>query len=76
MTYMVICIIIMFNILFGIVIDTFAQLRDRKSFTDLDMKNICYICAIDRSTVRSNRVFLILFLQFDKYSDGFDKHIA
>lgn len=62
MTFMVICIIIMFNILFGIVIDTFAQLRDKKSFTDLDMKNICYICAIDRSTVRSNRVFLIVFL--------------
>jgi hypothetical protein len=51
MTFMFVCIVIMFNILFGIVIDTFAELRDRKSFTDLDMRNICYMCAIDRSTV-------------------------
>jgi hypothetical protein len=51
MTFMVICIIIMFNILFGIVIDTFAALRDEKSFKDMDMNNICFICAIDRSTV-------------------------
>jgi len=55
MTYMVIIIIIMFNILFGIVIDTFAALRDEKSFKDLDMSNICFICAIDRSTVSPQR---------------------
>jgi len=51
MTFMFIVIIIMFNILFGIVIDTFAELRDKKSLKDLDMRNICYMCAIDRSTV-------------------------
>ena len=55
MTYMVIIIIIMFYILFGIVIDTFAALRDEKSFKDLDMSNICFICAIDRSTVSPQR---------------------
>lgn len=52
MSFMFICVVIMFNILFGIVIDTFAELRDNKQFKDLDMKNICFICAIDRSTVR------------------------
>lgn len=48
---MFVIVVIMFNILFGIVIDTFAELRDKKSFVDLDMRNICYMCAIDRSTV-------------------------
>jgi len=52
MSFMMIIVVIMFNILFGIVIDTFAALRDEKSFKDLDMTNICFICAIDRSTVR------------------------
>lgn len=53
----------MINILFGIIIDTFAQLRDTKQTIDWDMRNICYICSIDRNT-------------FDKYSDGFERHIA
>lgn len=30
MSFMFICVVIMFNILFGIVIDTFAELRDNK----------------------------------------------
>ena len=42
----------MINILFGIIIDTFAQLRDLKQSIDLDMRNICFICNIDRNTVR------------------------
>lgn len=41
----------MINILFGIIIDTFAQLRDNKKEIDEDMKNICFICNLDRYTV-------------------------
>ena len=65
----------MINILFGIVIDTFAQLRDQKECIDVDMRNICYICSIDRNTV-STTLLKLIFVQFDKYSDGFDRHIT
>jgi len=50
------------NIIFGIIIDTFAELRDQKSMMDEDMKTICYICNLDRYT-------------FDKNGTGFENHI-
>lgn len=43
--------IIFLNIIFGIIIDTFAELRDEKNRMDEDMKNKCYICNLDRYTV-------------------------
>ena len=48
LTFFLVVITILLNIIFGIIIDTFAQLRDKKSQTEEDMKNICFICNIDR----------------------------
>jgi hypothetical protein len=50
----------MLNILLGIIIDTFAQLRDQKSEMDYDMRNICYICNIDRATVKFLWILIIV----------------
>jgi len=62
--FFIIVKIIIMNILFGIIIDTFAQLRDQKKFRDEDMANVCFICSFDRFT-------------FDKSSEGgFTRHIA
>ena len=55
-TFHILVIIVMVNILFGIIIDTFAQLRDLKQSIDLDMRNICFICSIDRNTVSYNGI--------------------
>ena len=56
--------IIMLNVLFGIIIDTFAQLRDQKARIDNDMVNVCFICNYER-------------LLFEKYSEGgMARHIA
>ena len=57
-TFHIVVIIIMINILFGIIIDTFAQLRDEKQTKDDDKRNVCYICNIDRNTV-STSLYLI-----------------
>ena len=46
--YFLIIIVMFFNIIFGIIIDTFASLRDQKAQMDDDMRNICFICSIDR----------------------------
>ena len=39
------------NIIFGIIIDTFADLRDKRNTMEEDMKNVCYICGIERGQV-------------------------
>ena len=58
-TFHIVVIIIMINILFGIIIDTFAQLRDEKQTKDDDKRNVCYICNIDRNTVISLSYLII-----------------
>lgn len=56
--------IILYNILFGIIIDTFAQLREQKNTMESDKNNRCFICDFERFT-------------FDKESEGgFVRHIS
>ena len=51
------------NIIFGIVIDTFAQQRDLQKQIKDDIDNVCFVCGIDRNT-------------FDrKHPIGFEHHI-
>jgi hypothetical protein len=61
-TFHIVVIIIMINILFGIIIDTFAQLRDEKQTKDDDKRNVCYICNIDRNTVSTLSYLIIPYL--------------
>ena len=50
------------NIIFGIVIDTFAQQRDLQNQIKDNMENVCFICGIDRNS-------------FDrKHPHGFEYH--
>lgn len=60
--FKIIVIVILLNIVFGIIIDTFAELRDHKSLQEEDMQNVCYICNIERS-------------EFDRRGNGFEHHI-
>ena len=39
------------NMIAGIIIDTFAELRDEKNLTDENLKNFCFVCSINRNTV-------------------------
>ena len=41
-------ITILLNVIFGIIIDTFAELREKSSMQYEDMKNVCYICGLKR----------------------------
>lgn len=52
----------MLNIFSGIIIDTFAQLRDEKADFENNRNNVCFICSIDR-------------YEFDRNADGLEKHI-
>ena len=60
-SFHIIVILIMLNIVFGIIIDTFAQLRDEKRSIEHDQNNKCYICNLDRYI-------------FDQDGIGFDDH--
>jgi hypothetical protein len=40
--------IISLNIIFGIIIDTFADLRDQESERNKDMENSCFVCGFGK----------------------------
>lgn len=52
-----------FAVVFGIIIDTFATLRDEEKAKRDDMVSKCFICGIARD-------------EFDRHADGFLAHIA
>jgi len=63
LSFFLVVITVLLNIIFRIIIDTFAELRDKKKKTDDDIKNVCFICNIERQT-------------FDRETEeGFEIHI-
>merc|ERR1711988_1752123 len=62
LSFFVVILIILMNIIFGIIIDTFSAMREMTESKLEDMKTTCFICSIDRYT-------------FDKVGTPFDIHI-
>jgi len=60
--FFIFIVVILLNIIFGIIIDTFAELRDQKRNRDFDEKNNCFICNLDRSL-------------FEKEGKSFEHHV-
>mmetsp|Transcript_17413 Transcript_17413/g.41155 ORF Transcript_17413/g.41155 Transcript_17413/m.41155 type:complete len:183 (+) Transcript_17413:3-551(+) len=57
---------ILMNIIFGIIIDTFAELRERKEHTESLISGKCFICGIDR----------FIFDQASAGGNGFENHVS
>jgi hypothetical protein len=51
MSFNLVVSVICLNVIFGIIIDTFAQLREASSNIEEDKKNICFICGLSRYIV-------------------------
>lgn len=58
--WFLVCIILL-NVIFGIIIDSFGELRIHRQMIRGKIDNECFICGIDRFT-------------FDTKGDGFEKH--
>eukprot|EP01135_Chromosphaera_perkinsii_P009083 Nk52_evm14s1607 gene=Nk52_evmTU14s1607 len=64
MGFYVFVVIIVLNLIFGVIIDTFADLRSEKNEKDSILKNTCFICGLNRSA-------------FDNRSGGsFERHVS
>lgn len=62
MLFFFIVIIIILNLIFGVIIDTFADLRSEKQQKEEILKNSCFICGLERAS-------------FDNKSVSFEEHI-
>ncbi|KAK3094787.1 hypothetical protein FSP39_006217 [Pinctada imbricata] len=61
-TFFILVTTIGLNIIFGIIVDTFSQLRDSKWEIDKDMQNNCFICSRES-------------YDFERHGGGFEKHV-
>ena len=61
--FFIVILIIIYNIAIGIIIDTFAELREKRKALEDDMNTKCFICSIEMYV-------------FDKNSYGYKAHIA
>ena len=61
MTFYVVLIIIVLNLIFGVIIDTFGDLRAEKNEREFVLRNNCFICGLERS-------------RFDNKSVTFEEH--
>jgi len=61
-TFFVIVVLLLLNVITGIVLDTFAELRQEAIDTEESLTNYCFVCSIDRQT-------------FDRFGEGFEAHI-
>lgn len=60
MLFFFVVIIIVLNLIFGVIIDTFADLRNEKQQKEDILKNTCFICGM-----KICFVFLFTFLSID-----------
>lgn len=51
LVFFIVIIILMLNLVFGIIISTFGELRNARNDIDADINTICYICGIERSVI-------------------------
>ena len=51
--------IILLNVVLGIIVDSFAQLRESAGEREEDIKNICFICGLDRYIVSFGWLLII-----------------
>jgi len=62
MTFYIFVILIVLNIVLGIILDTFGQLREEKNNVEEDMTSKCFVCNIEAE-------------KFQRDALGFDNHI-
>ncbi|KAJ3106266.1 hypothetical protein HDU97_006717 [Phlyctochytrium planicorne] len=62
LSFFLIVIVFLLNVIFGIIFDTFGQLREDRNAISTDLKSNCFICSIHAS-------------EFQRHSRGFDYHI-
>ena len=49
-------ILIVLNMLLGVIVSFFSEIREEDNFKENDIKNNCFICNIDRATFERNKI--------------------
>ena len=61
-SFFILVVILMLNMIFGMIVDAFGDLRDQKRENDEDIMNVCFICGLNRG-------------EYERTSN-FDRHVT
>ena len=64
-SYVIIIVWLVFQIISGLIFDTFSSLRKEQEAIEEDYKNVCFICGLDRE----------LLEKYYTGREGFDRHL-
>ena len=56
MLFFILIVLVLGNVFLGIIVDTFAELRDENTNRDNDKQNICFICQISRDACLTKNI--------------------
>jgi hypothetical protein len=56
MLFQIVIVLVLGNIFLGIIVDTFAELRDLKATFENDCFNVCFVCQLTREKASAKRV--------------------
>ncbi|KAF2077069.1 hypothetical protein CYY_001636 [Polysphondylium violaceum] len=65
LVFYIIVSIILLNVILGIIVDTFGQLRDQRASTEEYKSNVCFICSIERETFQKKSIDFLKHIEDD-----------
>ena len=74
-SFFVVVIVIQLNMIFGIILDTFSELRVVFSSKLSNMQNVCFVCGLDRFTFDTKSKKAEQSTLAGHWADGFERHI-
>ncbi len=54
--FYIVIILILGNIFLGIIVDSFAELRDRNNQKDIDKRSVCFICQLSKDESMNQKI--------------------
>ena len=77
MMFFFVVIILVLNLIFGVIVDTFADLRSERQTKEETIKNSCYICGLNRKVCNPFKSVVIydVLQVFDNTNTTFEEHI-
>ena len=65
--------LLLLNILNGVIVTTFSQIREESSKKEEDQKNRCFICNINRIEFQKNKIYFTEYQKFEHNTNNYIK---
>ncbi len=76
MVFYITVILLLMNMINGVIVSTFSQIREQSNEMEDDINNKCFICSIDRIEFEKRNIPFITHLYEEHYSKNYIKFLV